>query len=177
MYFFIFFFFSLRFYIILNCVFIAVLPYCINIKTFWSKFPPPHNFCSTSGCLLNISFAVILFTVRIIFVGLTIGTLWIRKWTCSWSDPISIKTISYRLEISRHISFKLCSTLILKTILLYFAGHTKWYSKTEILWLLCIYSLTPQYYKKRVEAELRGIKPKRLKRDICISKSDTNARF
>jgi hypothetical protein len=40
---------------------------------------PPHNIFFTSGALRNISIAVILFTVLAIFVGLYVGTDWMRN--------------------------------------------------------------------------------------------------
>ena len=86
---------------------------------------PPHNCFFTVGTLLNISLAIMLFTTLTIGVGLYLGTDWIKKWTWSFSTPISMKTISYLLAISKHTSFKTESTSSVNTTRLYLAGHTK----------------------------------------------------
>jgi len=46
------------------------------------------------------------------------------------------KQISYRFDISKHISRSSLSTSSVNTTRRYFAGHTRWYSRTDTLWLL-----------------------------------------
>lgn len=60
--------------------------------------------------LVNTSFAVMLFIILTICVGLYFGTDCTRKCTWSLSVPISKNLISYLLEISSHVSLMTLST-------------------------------------------------------------------
>jgi hypothetical protein len=81
------------------------------------------------------------FNIVIIWVGPILGILCINKCTWSLSTPISKNRNSYLLDISRQISFNFSLTALLNTNLRYFAGQIKWYSRTDILCDLCLYSL------------------------------------
>ena len=90
-------------------------------------------------------------------VGNIMGTVWMRKCTWSWSDPISTKWISYLSEIPKHISFNVLSTSFENTFRLYFTGHTRWKSSSVLLWRLRICSLTrTSYYERPPRSKLRG---------------------
>ena len=85
---------------------LASLPCCPTVLT---KYPslqnsPPQSFFFTSGQDVNISRAVMLLMICTILFGLYIGTDCTRKCTWSWSVPISMNAISYRLLISKHVS-------------------------------------------------------------------------
>ena len=131
---------------------------------------PPHNTFLTDDNLRKISLAVILLIVLTIFVGLFIGTDWIRKWTWSLSTPISINEISCRLDISRHMSLNSLSTSSVNTTWRYFDGNTAWYKITDTLWLLCIYSLTYAIWDIALyEASFGELNPERLKNaEVCV---------
>lgn len=97
---------------------------------------PPQSIFFISTCLAKISLPVIVFMIWTILCGDNTGTLWIKKCTWPSSVPISMNSISYLFEIPAHTAIRVLSTWPVKSFLLYFAGHTKWYNHNELLWLL-----------------------------------------
>ena len=116
-----------------------------RVVTVCLKFATPQLFLHL-GQRFKTSRVVRLFIIVTIFVTLYAGIDCIKKWTWSWSVPISKNFTWYRFSISRQTSFKTLSTCSSKTTLLYLAGNTKWYLSTVTLWLLWIDSLIPPFY-------------------------------
>ncbi len=130
---------SLIFNVLTYHIFICMFTNRRYKKAIAPKLSSPQLFF-TDGTFKKISLAIILFTFFTIFVGLYVGTDWIRKWTWSPSTPISKKRISKRFDISIQISLSRASTSSVITILLYFATNTKWYINSDTLWLFRISS-------------------------------------
>src|SRR5216684_2274057 len=136
---------------------LASLPCCPTVLT---KYPslqnsPPHSFFFTSGQDVNISRAVMLLMICTILFGLYIGTDCTRKCTWSWSVPISMNAISYRLLISTHVSLSFSSTGGVNTTRLYFAD-TQCGTKEPIRYDSYGYSGS---YEPLYRSKLRGINP------------------
>src|SRR4029077_2873977 len=105
---------------------LSSLPCCPTVLT---KYPsdqnsPPHSFFFTSGHQAKISRAVMLLMICTIFFALYIGTDCTRKCTWSSSVPISMNATSYRLLISKQVSFSFSSTVALNTTLRYLDEKT-----------------------------------------------------